>query len=168
MVRKLIIALGLVVALCGSMATQAQAYTAYDGTPSNSYITYYRDMLAKYPASADYVVFRSSQYEYIMAVGQLDDTGTRIVADGEVQICVISTNSGFNSNYAIDYRAESGFVLDVGNEIIYSNLGHYPGLEERRDIVDYATFFVLCSCAVCSLFRGVFEWRKGLGINSTN
>lgn len=168
MVRKLIIALGLVVALCGSMATQAQAYTAYDGTPSNTYITYYRDMLAKYPASADYVVFRSGQYDYIMAVGDLDESGNAIRATGEVQICAITTSSGYNSNYSINYRTESGFVLDVGNEIIYSNLGHYPGLEERRDIVDYATFFVLCSCAVCCLFRGVFEWRKGLGINSTN
>lgn len=163
MVRRLIVALGLVVALCGSMATQAQAYTAYDGTPSNTYITYYRDMLSKYPASADYVVFRSGQYDYIMAVGQLDDTGTRIVADGEVQICAISTSSGYNSNYAIDYRAEFGFFLDVGDEIIYSNLGQYPGLEERRDIVDYATLFVLCSCAVCSLVRSVLDWRKGLG-----
>lgn len=162
MVRRLIVALGLVCVLCGSIGTQAQAYTVYDGTPSNTYITYYRDMLAKYPASADYVVFRSSQYEYIMAVGQLDVTGTRIVADGEVDICAISTNSGYNSNYAIDYRAESGFFLDVGDEIIYSNLGHYPGLEERRDIVDYSTLFVLCACAVCGLFRGVFEWRNGI------
>lgn len=163
MVRKLIVALGLVVALCGSMATQAQAYTAYDGTPSNTYITYYRDMLAKYPASADYVVFRSGQYEYILAVGELTaGTANKIVGDGTVEICAISTNSGYNSNYAIEYRSESGFVLDVGDEIIYSNLGHYPGLEERRDIVDYATLFVLCACAVCSLFRGVLDWRSGL------
>lgn len=168
MVRKLIVALGLMVAISGSMATQAQAYTAYDGTPSNTYITYYRDMLAKYPASADYVVFRSSQYEYIMAVGDLDENGARIQAGSEVDICAISTNNGYNSNYSITYRTESGFVLDVGDEIIYSNLGRYPCLEERRDIVDYATLFVLSACAMCGLFRSVFEWRNGLGSNCTN
>lgn len=163
MVRRLIVAMGLVVALCGSMATQALAYTAYDGTPSNTYITYFRDMLSKFSASSDYVVFRSGQYEYLLVVGQLAESDNRIVATGEVDICEISTNSGYGSSYSMSFRNESSFSLDPGDEIIYSNLGKYPSLEERGDITDYATLFVICACAVCCLVRSVFEWRQGLG-----
>lgn len=162
MVRKLKV-LGLLVALCVSMATQAQAYTAYDGTPSTTYIEYFRDVLAKFPASADYVAFRSGQYEYILAVGELDENGNVIRAVGEVDICVISTNgSNYSNSYSIGFRKETGFTLTAGDEIIYTNLGLYPSLVERNEVINYATLFVLCACAVACVLRGVFGWRSGL------
>lgn len=162
MVRKLKV-LGLLVALCASMATQAQAYTAYDGTPSSTYIEYFRDVLAKFPATADYVAFRSGQYEYMLVVGDFDEAGNAIRADGEVDICVISTNGGnYNSSYGISFRRESDFSLSPGDEIIYSNLGFYPSLLERNEVINYATLFVLCACAVASVLRSIFSWRNGL------
>lgn len=161
MVRRLILAMSLVVAICGSMATQALAYSAYDGTPSNTYITYFRDMLTKFSASSDYVAFRSGQYEYMLVIGDLDDTGAAIRATGTVDICTISTNSNYGASYAMSFRTEDGFFLDPGDEIIYSNLGSYPSLEERGDLTDYATLCIIACCAVCCLFRGLFEWRNG-------
>lgn len=162
MVRRLMVAMGLLVALCGSMATQALAYTAYDGTPSNTYITYFRDMLSKFSASSDYVVFRSGQNEYLLVLGELAETENAIRATGIVEICSISTNSGYNASYSMSFRTEEDFYLNPGDEIIYSNLGKYPSLEDRGDVTDYATLCIICACAVCSLFRCVFEWRKGL------
>lgn len=162
MVRRLMVAMSLVVAICGSMATQAMAYTAYDGTPSSTYIAYFRDMLSKFSASYDYVVFRNTQYEYMLVVGDLAEIGGRIQSAGAVDICEISTNNGYNASYSLQFRSEESFVLDPGDEIIYSNLGLYPSLEERGDVVDYATYFLLAVIAVCCLFRGIFEWRKGI------
>lgn len=162
MVRRLIIALGLVVAICGSMATQAEAYSAYDGTPSSTYITYFRDMLTKFSFASDYVCFRSGQYEYLLVIGDLTKSDNRIHADGEVDICEISTNSGYNATYSMSFRSESNFYVDCGDEIVYSNLGNYPTLEERGDLFEFTTLFIIVCCAVCCLFRGVFEWRKGL------
>lgn len=162
MVRRLIIALGLVVALCGSMATQADAYTAYDGTPSSTYIGYFRDMLTKFSVSSDYVCFRSSQYEYLLVVGDLTKTDNRIQGTGRVDICEISTNSGYNASYSISFRSEENFYVDCGDEIIYSNLGMYPTLEERADLFDFTTMFIIACYAVCCLFRGIFEWRNGI------
>lgn len=154
--------MGLLVALCGSMATQALAYTAYDGTPSNTYITYFRDMLSKFSASSDYVVFRASQYEYMLVVGDLAESGNAIRSTGSVDVCSISTNSGYNASYSMSFRTEEDFYLNPGDEIIYSNLGKYPSLEERGDITDYATLYIICACAVCCILRSVFEWRRGL------
>lgn len=162
MVRRLIVALGLVVALCGSMATQAGAYSVYDGTPSSTYITYFRDMLTKFSVSSDYVCFRSTQYVYLLVVGDLTKTDNRIHADGTVDICEISTNSGYNASYSISFRSEDNFFVDCGDEIIYSNLGMYPTLEERGDLFDFSTLFIIACCAVCCLFRGIFEWRNGI------
>lgn len=162
MVRRLIIAFGLVVALCGSMATQADAYSAYDGTPSSTYITYFRDMLTKFPVSSDYVCFRSGQYEYLLVIGDLTKTDNRIESTGAVDICEISTYSGYNATYSMSFRTEDNFTVECGDEIVYSNLGMYPTLEERGDLFDFTTLFIIVCCAVCCLFRGILEWRNGL------
>lgn len=162
MVRRMIAAIGLLVAICGSMATQAMAYTVYDGTPSSTYLAYMQDVLTKFSATSDYVCFRSSQYDYMLVVGDLNKTDNQIYATGAVDVCVISTNNGYNASYSINFRTEDNFVLDCGDEIVYSNLGMYPTLEERSDIVEFATLFIIVCCAVCGLFRGIFEWRKGL------
>ena len=162
MVRRLIIALGLVVALCGSMATQAEAYSVYDGTPSSTYITYFRDMLTKFSVASDYVCFRSGQYDYLLVIGDLTKTDNRIQSTGSVDICEISTYSGYNATYSMSFRTEENFFVDCGDEIVYSNLGMYPTLEQRGDLFDFTTLFIVAACAVCCLFRGFFEWRNGL------
>ena len=163
MVRKVICAIGLLVAICGAMATQAMAYSVYDGTPSATYITYFRDMLAKFSVTQDYVVFRSSQYEYMMVLGDLHISDNRIQSPAAVDICAISTNNGYNASYSISFRTEPQFELELGDEIVYSNLGSYPSLEERSDVVDFATLFLAACAAFCCLLRGIIDWRQSFG-----
>lgn len=161
MVRRLIAAVSLALALCVSMASQATAYTVYDGSLGSNYITYFRDIISKYPVSSDYVAFRSGQYDYMLVIGDLTKTDSRIASDGEVAICTVSTNTGYNANTAINFRNESSFDLDVGDDIVYSNLGLYPALEGRSDVYDFTTCYLLIVVFICVLLRGIIDWRAG-------
>ena len=153
---------GLLVALCVSMATQASAYTAYDGSISSTNITYYRDMLSKISVFDDYVVFRSEQNSYIMAVGDLSVNGNSFSGQ-DVTLITISTNGNYNSYYVITTTQSSTFQLDTRGNIVYSSLGSFPALEGRSDVIEFAALFVWFVIALCLFIRGLLCWRKGIG-----
>ncbi len=153
---------GLVLAICVSMATQAHAYTIYDGSISTTYLTYFRDILLKYDVSSDYVLFRSNQYTYTLVVGDLEYSAGTITSIGEVSVCNIYQDGNYNSTYNINTGTETSFTLEVGTKFIYSNLHCYPTLTERGDNIAFTTLFVICVMCLCFFIRGLFEWRKCL------
>lgn len=160
--NKLILALGLVVAIGVSMATQAHAYQVYDGTPNTSVNTYFGDILAKQGISDDYVFWRNESTEYLMAVGDLKLTGTVFTGD-KVHIYRLVTSSNLGTTYRLyDAGEVTAFRLDVQNFLIYSNLGFYPTFTDGGDSIEYATLFVICACALCCIIGRVFGWRSGL------
>ena len=141
--RKVIVPV-LVICLVLAMPAQAYAAEVYDGTISTTYITIFRDIASKIPINADYVFFRSGQNEYMMAVGDFAESGNSIEATGEVTIYAISTNNNNYSNgYEYSVSTQSGYSLDPGSALIYSNLGHYPDLIERIDYFGFATLLLL-------------------------
>ena len=148
---------GLFVALCVSMATQAAAYSAYDGTISSTLITYYRDMLSKISVFDDYVVFRSDANVYVMAYGDLSSNGNSFTGK-DVTVVTISTSGNYNANYVINTSHSSNFQLDTRNNIVYSSLGSFPALEGRSDVIEFAALFVWLAVSLCALLRGIFSW----------
>lgn len=153
---------GLLVALCVSMATQAYAYSAYDGSISSTYITYYRDILSKISVFDDYVVFRSDQNAYIMAVGDLTVNGNTFTGK-DIELITISTNGNYNSYYVISSTEVQNFQLDTRGNIVYSSLGDFPALEGRSDILEFTALFVWLVIALCMFVRGLLCWSKGIG-----
>ena len=155
--RKVIPALVLLFCLLLAMPAQANAASVYDGSISTTYITIFRDIASKIPITDDYVFFRSGQYDYMMVVGQFDDTGTTISTTGQVTVYTISTNSGsYNNAYEYSVSTESGFSLSPGSALIYSNLRNYPDLIERNDYFEFTALSLMFVGLLCYLLRSFF------------
>lgn len=158
MVRQRLIGLMAAFVLLIASSTTTHAATVYEeGNISSSITTIFGDVMSKVSPFDDYVFFRSGQYEYTMYVGDFTLSGTTFVPSSDVEVYLLSTgSSGYNSVYNYGYTLESGFTLDVGSNLVYSNLGTYPDLIERGDYLDTFTL-ILVSCAVFMyLVRSIF------------
>lgn len=161
MVRKVRVMLAILCLLCATgTVAQAASYTAYDGNPSNTYITYYRDILAGVPITDNYVVFRSSQYEYIMVTGDLVYNNGLFTSDKECTTYTIATSGNYNQSYSYNIGSITSFVLDSGDEIVYSDLGNYPQLEERGAKYEVLTTILIVAVCVGYVCRCIFRSRK--------
>lgn len=149
-------ALALMLAVIVAQPLTASAVSPYEGNISTTYITIFRDIATKIPLNADYVFFRSGQYDYTMVVGDFDDTGNAITSGSEVTIYTISTNSGYNSIYDYSVSIQTGYTITPGSALIYSNLGNYPDLIERNDNYALATLLLLLVGICCYLCRSIF------------
>ena len=106
----------------------ADTYTVYD---DGMISTTYRDYFARIMADKDgnYVAWRSGQYEYSLAYGEL--TSNDLVVTGSARVVRFSTNSGYNSQISISSANDSAFTLDCGDNLLYSNiLSDRPNLTE--------------------------------------
>ena len=160
MVRQVIALLAILCLLCASgTVAQAASYTAYDGNPSNTYITYYRDILAGVPVTDNYVVFRSNQYEYIMVTGDIVYSNGLFTSDTECMTYTISTSGNYNTSYSFNIGTISSLVLDAGDEIVYSDLGTYPQLEERGAKYEILTTILIVAICVGYVCKSVFHYR---------
>ena len=158
-IRGVLVAIFVCVLTCFSMCTHTYAYTVYEGSFSSTYVTYFRDILAKCSYSDDYVAFRSGQYDYIMVVGDIEYKNGRFTSTDTLDLYKFSTNSSYNSNYYLTVSTENNFSLDSNDYIVYSNLGYFPSLSERGEILNYATFFAIICLCVCSLIRPIFKFN---------
>lgn len=135
------------------------AYTVYEGNISSSYLTYFRDILGKLDFDDDYVVFRSGQYEYILAAGNFVYNNGIFSSDDDVSFyCLSSSNTAYSSYTLYSTYEESDFTLDPGDKVVYSNLGDYPQLEERSDIVENAIFILLFIMFIMFLIHPIFDF----------
>lgn len=146
------------------MPQNAYGYTVYsEGTLSSTYVTYFRDIISGVKPNDKYVAFRSGQYSYTLAVGDLSLSGTSISSTGTVKLYVYeSTSSGYSSNYTYNVSEVSDFKLNVGNYIIYSNLGDFPMLEERGVIYEYTTLYIAIIIGLCMFIRSIFSFTYRL------
>lgn len=148
--------------LVGGFATQAQAasYDVYDGNPSNTYIQYYRDILAGLPITENYVVFRSGQYDYKMVVGDIVQNNGLFTSESECDVYSFSqADSGYNGYYTYDVSTINSFVLDSENKIVYSDVGGYPELEERGAKYEILTTILIVAICVGYVCRSIFRYR---------
>ncbi len=147
--------------LCATgTAVHAQSYNVYDGNPSNTYIQYYKDLLASIPLSDNYVVFRSGQYEYQMVVGDIVQNNGLFTSEKECTVYTFSqTETGYNGYYTYDVSTISSLVLDSGNKIVYSDVGGYPELEERGAKYEILTTILIIAICVGYVCRNVFYYR---------
>ncbi len=139
------------------LSMTVQAYTPYsNGNISSTYITYFDDIINNYPLS-DYVIWRDTQYNYCLAVGNLKLTNTTISGEN-VKLYTIDTNYQYNQSYTLTESSVSEFHLyNQNNYLIYSNLGYYPNCTERGSIYEYAVLFILITVCLFYLCRDIFR-----------
>lgn len=161
--KRLVAIMCICLAIAIAMPGKAQAYSVYtDGTLSNTYITYFRDIVAGIEPTKKYVAYRSGQYSYTLAVGNLSITGTNISSADTVTLYVYQTSSGYNSSYTYNVSTVTDFSLNVGNYIVYSNLGNFPQLEERGVVYEYTTLYIICIVGLCMFIRSIFSFTYRL------
>lgn len=129
-----------------------------EGNLSNTYVTYFSDVLNGLSPNVDYVIYRSGQYDYSMAVGKFEFDNNIFSSVDTVTIYKISTNnSSFNSYYQYSVTDRNNFSLSCNNSLVYSNLGNYPDVIERgsyfEEVIVLLLSIILLFTIVWKIFR---------------
>lgn len=95
--------------------------------------TIFQGLVSKVPYGQSYVYWRDGQYSYKFAYGELSLDGVVFTGTGDVTIVSYdTTGSSYNNYYTWSVVTDSVFSLDAGERLVYSDLGNYPGMGERR------------------------------------
>lgn len=156
-VKILLVALALLVATCNG--AHAATYTVYDGNPSNTYIQYFKDTLTKIPLGDHYVAFRSGQYSYTMVVGDIAFNNGVFSSTDTCAVFTIESDNSYNGYYSYSQSDIANFQLNAGDKILYSDLGHYPDLEERGQKYEILTTILIVVVCVGYVVRCIFYHR---------
>ncbi len=135
-------------------AAVAAIQTVTDGqTVNNAAMNYFKGILGNQVLPTDYVIYVGgeyqywdgiryrSAYEYCMAYGDLDCSGTRFTGTGTV--CSMRTQGDISVTYAHDQTIS----LDAPLYYSRSNLGDYSGVIEY----DWTGFLILLSLMIGGL-----------------
>lgn len=147
--------------LAGAQTVRASVYT--EGNISNTYTTIFQDVIDGLNPLDDYVFYRSGNYEYRMYVGDLDLSGNLFTGQDLDLYILKYSQSGYNqTSYTYEKSDGQSIYLDVGSNLVYSNLGGYPSLVERGEFLDLAKIIFMFIIALCCLIRPIFNftWRK--------
>lgn len=163
--KRLSITMCLCLVIAIAIPGKAFGYSVYtEGSLSSTYITYFKDIVAGIEPNKKYVAYRSGQYSYTLAAGDLSISGTTISSTDTVTLYVYETSntSGYSATYYYNVSSVSDFSLNVSNYIVYSNLGNYPLLEERSTIYEYTTLYIICIIGLCLFIRTIFAFTYRL------
>lgn len=124
-----------------------------------SYTAIFAGLARKLPYGVNYVYWREGQSTYVFAYGRdLELSGTSFRADS-VDTVTYTTNSGYYDQATYVHGSQSNFSLSAHNYLVWSNLGHYPTLEDGRDTFAQTTLFVLVGYGVFYLLSRII-WRR--------
>lgn len=88
----------------------------------------------KLPFGINYVYWRESQYVYVFAYGRdLELVGTNFSADS-VDIILYNSKPGYDRQASFVHSTKRNFSLSADDFLVWSNLGHYPCLDDGGDI----------------------------------
>lgn len=159
MVRKvMVVCIALAVVLCAAAPARAATPDIYDGTISTSMLDYFSDILTKVNPLKNYVLIRSSQYIYLLYVGDFEWDGNRFSCDS-AEVYSITTNSGYNSHYTFNQSTITDLTIIPGDYLIYSDLGPYPVLRDPAETWSFAICVLISILLFCNLLRSILLWR---------
>lgn len=149
----------LITAFCGT--AQAQTYNVYDeGTLSTTYTQYFKDIVSGIGFNQNYVAFRSGQYSYTMLVGDLEyDNGVITLYGSGKEYEYSTTGSGYNNQYKYYVNEIADSSVNVGNNIIYSDVGDFPQLVERGAKYEMLTAVLLVIMCLSVVIRRILFHR---------
>lgn len=113
----------------------------------------------KLPYGVNYVYWREGKSTYVFAYGRdLELVGTTFRAS-RVDTVTYDTNSGYDRQASYVHGSQSNFSLSANDYLVWSNLGHYPTLEDGRDTVAQTTLFVVVGYGIFYLLSRII-WRR--------
>lgn len=128
----------------------AASYESYDGSSdglSSTYVDYLSEALSDIDPNEHYVLFRSSQYSHVLAVGkELKYSNGSVTGHADVLILTASnTSSGYNSynDYSVSYSDDSNFKYSYDGEMVYSDIiPGIPSLNQYRSESQYPMIYL--------------------------
>lgn len=136
-------------------------YNTSDGyNLGTTYQSIFAGVAYKVPFGQHYVYWRDGQYSYKFAYGDISLEGTDFVGNGDITICSYDASStGYNSVYTWSTGADSNFLLSASDSLVYSDLGSYPDIFNRRGLFNETALMYGFACFLLwTLFSNV---RKG-------
>lgn len=130
----------------------------YDGNVSSTLLDVV-DRFGHHLALTDhYVFFRGGQYDYYLYFGDgLTLSGTSFTG-ANLGCLYISSTSSYSSHYTLEYLEGQSLNLSVGDYLVYSDLGFYPGLMFDTSYYDFVLVFVLIVVALCCFLYRIFKF----------
>lgn len=127
---------------------------AYDGSFSNTYVTYFQGFVSKLPPSSHYICFRDSQYSYVLYFG------AGLVQEGNI----VSGRVGYYRIYTNNnYRVSSGIgdvYEDITTGMYYSDFDGCPSLMGGEYYVSVASVFALCIIFIWLLLNAIYRLAR--------
>lgn len=139
------------------------AYSSpYASVTSNSYSDIAAHMVGKIGWSDNYVFWRSGQYAYTLAYGDIELSPEGRFTSDSCKVVSFVLDNNYNGTYRMQ-QSDEALALDTGTYIVFSNLGAYPVLEYESQKIWY---FCLVSvvCAGCYLIRSLFGFVLRMGV----
>lgn len=131
--------------------------SAYD--VGSSYNVYFAGLARKLPYGVNYVYWRESRYVYRIAYGRdLALNGTNFSADS-CDIITFNRDPGPDEIPTWVHSTERNFSLSAGTVLVWSNLGHYPALDDGGNIYAQATLVLLVVFGLFYLVSRIM-WRR--------
>lgn len=160
MVRKVRVFVAILLLLCATgTVAQAATYDVYEGSPSNTYIQYYKDILSGLPLNEHYIVFRSGQNSYVMVTGDIVQNNGLFTSDKECKVYTIENTANYSGYYSYKIDTIDSLYVNAGDKIVYSDVGVYPQLEERGAKYEILTTILLVAMCVAFVCRSIFCYR---------
>lgn len=138
-----------------------QPYTNYptyeDGYPADQYVLWASRYLNKVRLGQSYVFARTGQYQYIMAIGDIDSSFT-----GSATVYVLNlARSGYDYSYVV--YEDSSFSLIRGTSLVYSSYDGYPSLPGYDRSVDLYVISAVVILGLIGLWLGRLVFSPLLG-----
>lgn len=133
-------------------------YTGTQYTISTDLLNYFRGLVAKLPFGYHYVLFRSSQYNYVFAFGDdLTFNGSRFVGSNVTVITYVAQTNA----YSYSRQVQSSFSFNPSSYLCYSDLSDmYPALSDVGDMSSRQILY--CFVILCLFYTmGSFMIRGG-------
>lgn len=152
-----------------SEVNRAVSGLPYSSVTDNSYSQIAARTILKSGWDDDYVFWRSGQYEYTLAMGDIELSGSTFTG-ADVDLVRYTLDSGYNGTYRITTDVDS-LNLNAQDYIVFSNLGKYP-LFDNEYVFGRIAVFSLAIIAACyamsrilsfSLRTGQYVWNINTG-----
>ena len=144
------------------LQAQANTYLPYnDGNIGTTQLQYFRDIVSNIGINDSYVAARTERYKYQLFVGDIKFSNGQFIGSEQgsiITVYTINTDTNSFGTYTYNVSTDNNFTFNASNYLVYSNLGEYPGLEERSVIYEFSTLVILAVVALCALLRPLFSF----------
>ena len=142
---------------------KAISLAPYSSVTNNSYSEIAAQTLWKVPFGGDYVFWRSGQYQYCFAYGDIGLSGSTFNGSS-VDLVTYTLDSSYSGTYRIAHSKQD-ITLNAGDYIVFSNLGVYP-LLDAQNVFQKLALWSACVGLVMVFCRSVFSFTLRMGVRA--